>query len=42
MIDNARIAIIEDNDDLREELMFFLQSRGHSVWGQSSAESFWK
>lgn len=42
MTDNARIAIIEDNDDLREELVFFLQSRGHSVWGQSSAESFWK
>lgn len=36
------IAIIEDSADLREELMFFLQSRGYSVWGAESAESFWK
>ena len=25
------VAIIEDNDDLREELTFFLQHRGHTV-----------
>lgn len=36
------IAIIEDNTDLREELIFFLQSRGYSAWGVNSAESFWK
>ncbi|MDR5886716.1 response regulator transcription factor [Vreelandella janggokensis] len=36
------IAIIEDSTDLREELVFFLQHRGHNVWGTDSAESFWK
>ena len=36
------IAIIEDSSDLREELIFFLQHRGHTVWGADSAESFWK
>jgi len=38
----ATIAIIEDNSDLREELIFFLQHRGHTVWGADSAETFWK
>lgn len=42
MSTTARIAIIEDNDDLREELVFFLQSRGYPVWGKNSAETFWK
>lgn len=37
-----RIAIIEDNADLREELTFFLQHRGYNVWSAGSAESFWK
>lgn len=37
-----RIALIEDNDDLREEMVFFLQSRGYAAWGASSAEDFWK
>jgi len=36
------IAIIEDNQDLREELIFFLQAQGHAVWGTDSAEHFWK
>lgn len=39
---NARIAIIEDNEDLREEMLFFLRSRKYSVWGVESAELFWK
>jgi len=42
MSQHPTIAIIEDNDDLREELTFFLQHRGHTVWGADSAESFWK
>ena len=42
MTSTARIAIIEDNEDLLEELMFFLQSRGYPVWGKGSAEAFWK
>lgn len=37
-----RIAIIEDNADLREELTFFLQQKDYSVWSAGSAESFWK
>ncbi len=37
-----RIAILEDNDDLREELGFFLTNQGHFVWGVDSAEAFWK
>ncbi|WP_298450581.1 response regulator transcription factor [uncultured Marinobacter sp.] len=36
------ISIIEDNSDLLDELIFFLQQRGYSVWGVSSAEQFWK
>lgn len=36
------VSIIEDNPDLLDELMFFLQHRGYSVWGAGSAEQFWK
>lgn len=38
----AQVAIIEDNEDLREEMIFFLRARNHAVWGVSSAEQFWK
>ncbi len=38
----ARIAIIEDNPDVMEELIFYLQAQGYTVWGTSSAEEFWK
>lgn len=38
----ARIAIIEDNVGLQEELVFFLESKGFSVWAVPSAEAFWK
>ncbi len=37
-----RIAILEDNPDLREELIFFLKAKGYRVWGERSAEAFWK
>lgn len=37
-----RLAIIEDNQDLLEELIFFLEAKGHDVWGVNSAESFWR
>ncbi len=37
-----RIALIEDNDDLRDELLFFLRHHGCSTWGVASAEAFWK
>lgn len=37
-----RIALIEDNEDLRDELLFFLRHREYSAWGVASAEAFWK
>ena len=37
-----RIAIIEDNQDLLEELLFFLEARGYAAWGVNSAEAFWR
>jgi two-component system, OmpR family, response regulator PhoP len=37
-----RLAIIEDNQDLREELTFFLEAKGYAVWGVKSAEAFWR
>jgi two-component system response regulator PhoP len=37
-----RLAIIEDNQDLREELIFFLEAKGHDAWGVDSAEAFWR
>lgn len=39
---NPRIAIIEDNEDLREEVLFYLQHKGFAIWGAPSAEAFWK
>jgi two-component system response regulator PhoP len=37
-----RIAVLEDNTDLQEELIFFLEAKGYRAWGQRSAEAFWK
>lgn len=37
-----RIAIIEDNEDLREEMLFYLEHKGFPTWGAHSAEAFWK
>lgn len=37
-----RLAIIEDNLDLQEELVFFLKARHYPVWGVNSAEAFWR
>lgn len=36
------IAIIEDNDDLRDDISFFLTESGYRVWSCSSAEFFWR
>jgi len=38
----VRIAILEDNLDLQEELTFFFEAKGYRVWGERSAEAFWK
>lgn len=37
-----RLAIIEDNQDLLEELIFFLEAKEYAVWGVNSAEAFWR
>lgn len=39
---DIRIAVLEDNYDLQEELKFFLEAKGYRVWGERSAEAFWK
>ncbi len=36
------MAVIEDSEDLREELIFFLERNSYIAWGAGSAESFWK
>ncbi|QCF27487.1 response regulator transcription factor [Hydrocarboniclastica marina] len=36
------VAVIEDSEDLREELIFFLERNGYAAWGAGSAEHFWK
>lgn len=37
-----RLAIIEDNPDLLDELLAWLGYRGFKVWGTRSAEAFWR
>jgi len=37
-----RIAVVEDEDDLRLSMMGYLTSSGYSVWGADSAEAFYK
>lgn len=37
-----RLAVVEDNDDLRGELLSELEDLGYSVWGVNSAEAFYK
>ncbi|HBR1991730.1 TPA: response regulator transcription factor [Klebsiella quasipneumoniae subsp. similipneumoniae] len=37
-----RLAIIEDNLDLLDELLAWLGYRGFEVWGTRSAEAFWR
>ncbi|MFC4260924.1 response regulator transcription factor [Marinobacter lacisalsi] len=41
-VSKPAVAVIEDNEDLQEELVFFLENRGYSAWGVNSAEAFWK
>jgi DNA-binding response OmpR family regulator len=37
-----RIAVVEDEDDLRLSMMGYLASSGYPVWGADSAEGFYK
>lgn len=37
-----RIAVVEDDCDLRELTVEFLQDKGYSVWGFESAEAFYR
>ena len=41
-ISKPRLAVIEDHDDLREEMLIFLSAQGFSCWGAASAEDFYK
>lgn len=41
-IQQPSISIIEDNQDLLNELVFFLQQNKFKVWSATSAEQFWK
>lgn len=41
-VPKPRVAVIEDSEDLREELVFFLDQKGYPAWGAGSAEYFWK
>lgn len=42
MLKKPTIAIIEDNNDLQEELSFFLKAKGYKCWSATSAEDFWR
>lgn len=42
MLKKPTIAIIEDNNDLQEELSFFLEAKGFECWNATSAEDFWR
>lgn len=37
-----RIAVVEDEDDLRLSMIGYLASSGYTVWGADSAEAFYK
>jgi len=37
-----QLALIEDQDDLREEMIRYLSAQGFSLWGVDSAERFYK
>ena len=37
-----RIAVVEDDCDLRELTVEFLQDKGYAVWGFESAEAFYR
>jgi CheY-like chemotaxis protein len=42
MITNARIALVEDDQDLRQSTLEYLTLAGFSVWGAGSAEAFYR
>ena len=38
----GRIAVVEDDADVRDTFVEYLQAQGYSVWGSASAEAFYK
>jgi len=42
MISNARIALVEDDQDLRQSTLEYLTLAGYRVWGAGSAEAFYR
>lgn len=39
---NFTLAVVEDDNDLREEIEYHFKDRGYSVWGAPSAEVFYR
>jgi two-component system response regulator PhoP len=39
---NPSLAIVEDNDDLRENWVDFFRNRNYNAWGAESAEAFFR
>ena len=37
-----RVAVVEDDDDLRENLLYFLKARGYPAWGAGNGEAFFR
>lgn len=37
-----RVAVVEDDDDLRDNLLYFLNAYGYPVWGAESGEAFFQ
>ena len=38
----ARIAVVEDDADLRDTMLEYLKAQGYPAWGASSAEDFYR
>jgi two-component system, OmpR family, response regulator PhoP len=37
-----RVAVVEDDDDLRDNMLYFLNAYGYPVWGAESGEALFR
>ena len=37
-----RVAVVEDDDDLRDNMLYFLKASGYPVWGVESGEALFR
>lgn len=37
-----RVAVVEDDDDLRDNMLYFLKASGYPVWGAESGEALFR